>query len=88
MTWIQILLPVIVALFIGFFVWIVRKIFAVETKVELHDTEIVDLKQSQKEEIQEIKLKIDKMTDKLAELCISFSKWSGYMERCKEEEKK
>jgi hypothetical protein len=84
---IKLITPTLLTLSVGLFAWIIRKIYKIEGQVQTHDKEIDTLKENQKEEIKDIKFKIDKMSDKLTELCVSFGELAGYMKgkECKDE---
>lgn len=59
---------------IAFIIWLIH----LEGTTKNHTEEINNLKTTQKEEIKELKEKIDKMSDKLGELCETVAGLAGF----------
>ena len=82
-AFIKLITPAMFTATVGLFAWIIRKIYKIEGKVETHDKEVTELKINQKEEIKELKVKIDTMNDriseKLTELCVSIAGIAGIL---------
>lgn len=69
------------AALVAVIVWLVR----LEGKVKQNAADIKDLKAENSKKDDKVNEKLDSMNDKLTNLCVSFAKITGYIERMQEE---